>query len=95
MIGGQQSKARRGELRLPLPIGFVYAERDRVVKDPDQSITEAVHLLFNTFPATGICLAGHQMVSGTRNFPARTAPQRGRESRLGPAHPEPDPAYAQ
>ena len=53
MLGGQRSKARRGELRLPLPIGLVYAERDRVVKDPDQSITEAVDLLFKTFQRLG------------------------------------------
>jgi len=47
MIGGQRSKASRGELKVPLPIGFVYNESDQV--DPDQSIRDAVALVFTTF----------------------------------------------
>ncbi len=49
MVGGQRSKARRGELKLPLPIGLAYTATDEVVLDPDQSITEAVDLVFHTF----------------------------------------------
>ena len=53
LIGGQRSKARRGELKLPLPVGLVYDAQDRVVLDPDRSLVEAVNLLFETFRRTG------------------------------------------
>ena len=49
MVGGQRSKAMRGELKLPLPVGLAYTSTDQVVLDPDQSITEAVDLVFCTF----------------------------------------------
>ena len=51
--GGVISKARRGELKAPLPIGFVYSPDDRVVLDPDQQVQQAVHLLFDTFRRVG------------------------------------------
>ena len=53
MVGGQRSKALRGELKLLLPIGLVYTNADRIVMDPDQSITEAIDLVFNTFRRLG------------------------------------------
>lgn len=34
--GGIRSKARRGELRMPLPVGLVYDEQHRVILDPDR-----------------------------------------------------------
>lgn len=36
--GGMLNKASRGELKIRLPIGFVYDEKDRVVLDPDSQI---------------------------------------------------------
>jgi DNA invertase Pin-like site-specific DNA recombinase len=51
--GGQLSKARRGELKLPLPVGLVYDPADQVVLDPDTGVQQAVRLLFDTFAATG------------------------------------------
>ena len=36
--GGLMNKARRGELKVPLPVGLVYDARDRVVLDPDQQV---------------------------------------------------------
>lgn len=36
--GGMRNKARRGELKLPLPIGFTYHPDGSVVLDPDQQI---------------------------------------------------------
>jgi DNA invertase Pin-like site-specific DNA recombinase len=47
--GGIRSKARRGELELPLPIGLVYHPDGSVILDPDQQIRAAVQLLFETF----------------------------------------------
>ena len=53
MRGGALSKAARGELRLRLPVGFVYDEQNRVVLDPDRQVREAVGLLFQTFARLG------------------------------------------
>lgn len=41
-----QEKARRGELRLPLPIGFCWTSDGKIVKDPDQRVQQAVQLVF-------------------------------------------------
>lgn len=51
--GGVENKAKRGELKLMLPVGFVYDERDRVVLDPDVQVRESIQLLFTTFARTG------------------------------------------
>jgi DNA invertase Pin-like site-specific DNA recombinase len=51
--GGQLSKARRGELITPLPVGLVYDAAGHVVLDPDTAVQQAVRHLFATFAATG------------------------------------------
>jgi DNA invertase Pin-like site-specific DNA recombinase len=51
--GGILSKARRGELIQPLPVGLVHNGAGRVVLDPDTSVQQAVRHLFTTFAATG------------------------------------------
>lgn len=70
--GGIINKARRGELRCRLPIGFVYDGHGRVVLDPDKQVQESVRLLFQTFARTG---AAHQTVKHFRTqrllFPTR------------------------
>ena len=53
LIGGQRSKARRGALKILLPVGLAYDDRDEVVFDPDRTIVEAVCLVFATFRRTG------------------------------------------
>jgi DNA invertase Pin-like site-specific DNA recombinase len=54
LIGGSLNKARRGELWIRPPMGFVYADRgQRLVLDPDAQIQGAVRLLFETFRQTG------------------------------------------
>jgi hypothetical protein len=55
--GGILAKARRGELRLPLPTGLVYDTRNEVTLDPDTGVRQAVQLLFDTFTATGSAFA--------------------------------------
>src|SRR5438876_6993314 len=47
--GGLLNKARRGELRCPLPAGIVYDASGRVGLDPDKQVQETVRLLFETF----------------------------------------------
>jgi DNA invertase Pin-like site-specific DNA recombinase/DNA-binding transcriptional regulator YiaG len=51
--GGLLNKARRGDLKQPLPIGLVYTEANQVVLDPDQQVQQAVRLFFQTFARTG------------------------------------------
>ncbi len=53
MRGGILSKAKRGELKQRLPVGFAYDQSDRVVLDPDQQVQQAVRTLFQTFRRTG------------------------------------------
>jgi len=55
--GGQLSKARRGELIMPLPVGLAYDAAGHVVLDPDAAIQGAVRHLFATFEATGSATA--------------------------------------
>lgn len=57
MTAGKQAKARKGELRLPLPVGYVYDEAGAVVQDPDEEVREAVAGLFRTFRQTGSAYA--------------------------------------
>lgn len=51
--GGLLNKAGRGELKIRLPIGFVYDEKDRIVLDPDKQIQESVTHLFETYRREG------------------------------------------
>ncbi len=51
--GGILSKARRGELPLPLPVGLVYDPAGKVVLDPDSAVRQALAHLFATFARTG------------------------------------------
>jgi DNA invertase Pin-like site-specific DNA recombinase len=44
--GGILSKARRGELKMPLPAGLVYDELDRVCLDPDRQVQESLRHFF-------------------------------------------------
>ena len=52
--GGKRHKAQRGELRFPLPVGFVYGEEPgSVLLDPDAEVQQAVRLVFTLFRQTG------------------------------------------
>ena len=57
MRGGVLSKAKRGELRLPLPVGLVYDDDQHVVLDPDRQVQQAVRYFFETFKRTGAATA--------------------------------------
>ncbi|HKH50713.1 MAG TPA: recombinase family protein [Mycobacterium sp.] len=53
LIGGQLSKARRGELQMPLPVGRVYDPAGKVVLDPDSGVQQAIRHVFSLFARTG------------------------------------------
>ncbi len=49
MWGGRLAKAKRGELRIPLPVGFVYIEEGKVVFDPDRHVQHVINTFFEVF----------------------------------------------
>lgn len=53
MQGGLVNKAKRGELRVPLPIGYAYDPLNRIIFDPNKDVQEAVRKVFSTFEAKG------------------------------------------
>jgi hypothetical protein len=78
--GGVLSKARRGELAAPLPIGLVYDPVGRVVLDPDVAVQRAIYYLFDTFERTGSARAVVMaFASESLLFPlrARSGPHKG------------------
>jgi DNA invertase Pin-like site-specific DNA recombinase len=78
--GGLLSKARRGELYVPLPVGFVHDPNGKIVLDPDTSVQAAVRHLFTTFRRTGSARATVKaFVAEGVKFPTRTrsGPHRG------------------
>jgi DNA invertase Pin-like site-specific DNA recombinase len=50
--GGKLNKASKGELRFPLPVGFVF-EDDKIVLDPDLEVQGAVRMVFDLFEREG------------------------------------------
>jgi len=70
--GGKLNKAKRGELRFPLPVGFRYDQQSRIILDPDEEVRGAVAFLFRLFRETGTAFAVVQRFaeSGLR-FPKR------------------------
>jgi DNA invertase Pin-like site-specific DNA recombinase len=57
MQGGLLNKARRGELAIPLPIGFLYDAASRVILDPDQQVQQSIRWLFDNFRRLGSAVA--------------------------------------
>ena len=51
--GAKRAAAERGELRLPLPVGYLYDEEGRAIIDPDEEVQAAVFDLFKAFEQTG------------------------------------------
>lgn len=48
-----REKSSRGELRIPLPVGFCWTEQGKIDKDPDQRVQQAVHLVFKKMAELG------------------------------------------
>lgn len=55
--GGKLNKAKKGELRFPLPVGYVFDEANRIVQDPDEQVRSAIGRVFATFLETGSAYA--------------------------------------
>jgi DNA invertase Pin-like site-specific DNA recombinase len=48
-----RQKARRGELRIPLPVGFCWSPNGQVEKDPDERVQHAIQMVFQKMTELG------------------------------------------
>ena len=53
MLSGRLAKAERGELAIPLPIGYVRRPSGEAVFDPDEQAQHVVRLVFSAFSRLG------------------------------------------
>lgn len=70
--GGKINKAKKGELRSPLPVGYVFDDAGHVVIDPDREVAGSIKLLFDVFRETESAygVVRHFFKNGLR-FPKR------------------------
>ena len=66
----KRAAAERGQLRTPLPVGYVYDEADEIVIDPDAEVQAAIRDLFAAFTASGSAY-GVVAAFDDRRFPLR------------------------
>ncbi len=70
--GGKLNKAKKGELRFPLPVGYCYDEQGRIVPDADAEVRGAVEMVFRLFRETGSAYAVvHRFTERGLRFPKR------------------------
>ena len=53
MLSGKLAKAERGELAIPLPIGYLRRPSGEVILDPDEQAQHVVRLVFSAFRRLG------------------------------------------
>ncbi|PZG85198.1 recombinase family protein, partial [Streptomyces sp. NTH33] len=81
MWNGRIGKARRGELAMPLPVGYLRLPDGEVVFDPDEQVQAVVRLVFDLFDELATVnavlrfLVDHGIQMGIR---VRAGPERGR-----------------
>jgi hypothetical protein len=57
LLGGKINKAKKGELRFPLPVGYCYDDSGCTVFDFDEQVREVVALVFKIFKERGSAYA--------------------------------------
>jgi excisionase family DNA binding protein len=70
LVESKRAAARRGELRYPLPVGYVYDDDGRTVMDANDEVRAAVADVFSCFEAAGSAY-GVLGSFGARPFPRR------------------------
>src|SRR5260370_24751775 len=66
----KRAAAERGELRTPLPVGYVHDDAGEVVIDPDAGVQAAIRDVFAAFAACGSAYGVVAAFAG-RKFPLR------------------------
>ena len=74
--GAKRAAAERGELRFPLPVGYVYDEEGKTIIDPDEEVRAAIADVFKAFEQTGSAYGVGRRRSGAGG--SRSAPTAGR-----------------
>jgi DNA invertase Pin-like site-specific DNA recombinase len=71
--GGKLNKAKKGELRFPLPVGYIFDDANRIVKDADEQVRSAIELVFTAFLETGSAYGVvHRFARENLLFPKRS-----------------------
>jgi excisionase family DNA binding protein len=70
LLESKRAAARRGALRFPLPVGYVYDDDGHTIMDLDEEIRHAVADVFTAFETTGSAY-GAVMAFRQRRFPRR------------------------
>src|ERR1700731_2292395 len=71
--GGKLNKAKKGELRFPVPVGFCYDEQGHIILDPDEEVQGAVSLVFRLFHEAGSAFGVMQrFAESALRFPKRS-----------------------
>jgi hypothetical protein len=78
MHPGKLQKARRGELRFPLPIGYIRDATDELSFAPDEPARHVVQLIFRKFDEIGT-------LNGLLRYLVKQGMELGVRSRQGPA----------
>ena len=74
MLEGKRAKARRGELGMRVPMGYVRHPSGEVMKDPDEQARAVIELVFDQFERTGTINAVLQhLVRRDIGLPVRVA----------------------
>ena len=68
--GAKRAAAERGELRFPLPVGYVHDDEGQTIIDPDEEVQAAIGDLFCAFEQTGSAYGVVGVFKG-RRFPKR------------------------
>ena len=85
--GGILNKARRGELEMPLAVGFVYDAAGRVLLDPEQQVQETIRAFLRQLSSNRIGNRGRENPPGPTAAVSPACPARHPLNRhaLGPA----------
>lgn len=71
--GNKLNKAKKGELRFPLPVGYVFDELNVIVKDPDAQVRSSIELVFDFFQQCGSAYGVVQRFAREKlDFPKRS-----------------------
>jgi DNA invertase Pin-like site-specific DNA recombinase len=49
LYGAKLNKAKRGELRFPIPVGYIYDDQGNIIFDQDAQVCHTIELLFSVF----------------------------------------------
>ncbi len=53
LLEAAQAKARRGELRMPVPVGYLWPRETGLIMDPDRRVQDSIRAIFRLFDRFG------------------------------------------